>query len=129
MRVRLSSLALAGVVLGGTGPAFAQALPGRVGMCVQTTITEVSHRLTDGRRPIPGSGSMVAFANRGVQVGYDEVPAIAQSRPGDRVLMCLVALPENCPPNDNRGRVYTTTNLRTMSSWTMADSEHACGGA
>ena len=30
---------------------------------------------------------------------------------------------------DNRGKIYTTTNLRTLDSWTLTDSEHSCGGA
>ena len=25
-------------------------------------------------------------------------------------MMCLVSIPEDCPPGDDRGRIYTTTN-------------------
>jgi hypothetical protein len=25
--------------------------------------------------------------------------------------------------------MYTTTNLRTLDSWTLPDSQHMCGGA
>lgn len=113
--------------------AFAAAapLPGQVGQCSDTTISKIGQRLEDGTtgRPVPGSGSAVNFANRGYQVSYDEVPAIQHSRRGDRVRMCLVKLPEDCPKGDDRGRVYTTTNLRTNESWTLPDSEHSCGGA
>jgi hypothetical protein len=45
------------------------------------------------------------------------------------VRICLVSLPQNCPPGDTRGRIYKTTNLRTRQSWTLPDSEHSCGGA
>ena len=31
--------------------------------------------------------------------------------------MCLVSIPPHCPKGDNRGLVYTTTNLRTLESW------------
>jgi hypothetical protein len=38
-------------------------------------------------------------------------------------------LPTNCPPGDHRGKLYTTTNLRTEEAWTLPDAEHGCGGA
>jgi hypothetical protein len=105
-------------------PARAGDLPVRVGQCVMTAIKEVRTRLDT-----PGSGSAVSFENGGTQVGYETVPAIEHSRPGDRVRMCLVSVPKNCPKGDERGRVYRTTNLRTHQSWTMPDSAHMCGGA
>lgn len=40
-----------------------------------------------------------------------------------------MSLPQHCPPGDNRGKIYTTTNMRTVKSWTLPDSEHRCGGA
>ena len=56
-------------------------------------------------------------------------PAIARSRPGDPIRLCLVSIPKHCPPGDDRGRFYKATNLRTGKSWTLPDSEHMCGGA
>jgi hypothetical protein len=126
------------VVLAGAGfapllvqTARAAPLPRQVGQCSETTIRKIETRLVDGTtgKPIAGSGSAVVFANHGYQVSYDEEPAIENSRRGDRVRICLDKLPENCPPGDARGRVYTTTNLRTGQSWTLPDSEHSCGGA
>ena len=115
----------------GQGQAVAQSLPSRPGRCALTTITDIGYRLVDSRtgKGIPGSGSAVSFANGGYQVSYDEVSAVTKSRKGDRVYMCLMLIPSNCPTGDNRGREYTTTNLRTMESWTLPDSEHGCGGA
>ena len=78
---------------------------------------------------IPDSGSAVRFANGGYEVGYDELRAIHRARVGDPVLMCLVYIPSDCPPGDARGRTYTTTDFRTLESWTLADAEHSCGGA
>ena len=103
----------------------------RVGTCVRTTIRAVTQRLEDGvtHRIIPGSGSAVEFANGLYQVSYDQVPAVNQSRRGDPVFVCLMSLPRNCPPGDDRGKLYTTTNLRTQESWTLPDAEHGCGGA
>jgi len=103
----------------------------RVGTCVRTTISWVGQRLEDGvtHRTIPDSGSAVQFANGLYQVSYDQVAAVNGSRRGDPVFVCLMKLPEHCPPGDDRGKLYTTTNLRTEESWTLADSQHMCGGA
>ena len=60
---------------------------------------------------------------------FDTIQAVINSRKGDHVLICLVFIPEHCPEGDTRGKVYTTTNLRTLESWTAQNSEHSCGGA
>ncbi|MBV8337389.1 MAG: hypothetical protein JO358_18495 [Alphaproteobacteria bacterium] len=113
------------------GVAVADPLPTTIGQCTNTTIKEVTSRLEDSttHQWIPGSGSAVDFANGGYQVSYDTVAAIIKSRPGDPVKMCLVSIPRGCPPGDNRGRMYKTTNLRTHGVWTLPDAEHRCGGA
>jgi hypothetical protein len=112
-------------------PALAAGLPVRIGQCSTTTVEQVETRLVDGstNQPMPGSGSAIEFANGGYQVSYDQVPAVDRSRPGDPVSMCLVSVPRHCPPGDDRGRMYKTTNLRTRGSWTLPDAEHECGGA
>jgi hypothetical protein len=108
-----------------------EGLPTTPGTCVLTAISTISSRLANRGtgHPIPGSGSAVTFTNKGYQVSYAEEPAILHSRRGDKVYMCLVQVPRDCPPGDDRGRIYTTTNLRTMASWTLPDAEHRCGGA
>jgi hypothetical protein len=112
-------------------PAAAAGLPTKVGQCVDTTVKSVGNRLEDGatNKPVPGSGSAISFANGGYQVSYDQMPAVDSSRPGDAIRLCLAAIPQGCPPGDNRGREYKTTNLRTHRSWRLLDSEHSCGGA
>ncbi len=134
-------MSIGGIVAGGLAgllclaatldPAAADPLPTRIGQCTHTTISRIGTRLEDGTtgRPIPGSGSAVNFAHGGYQVSYDTVAAITRSRVGDPVEMCLVVVPRTCPPGDNRGREYKTTNLRTHGSWRLPDSEHGCGGA
>ena len=97
----------------------------QVGDCVETSVPLVGARLEG----VADSGSSVEFANGTSQVAYDVLPGIANSRVGDRVRICLVSVPENCPPGDNRGRVYAGTNLRTNETWTAPDSQHMCGGA
>lgn len=105
--------------------------PSRLGSCAFTTIAWVGQRLGDGSgRPLlPSPGSAVSLANGVRGVGYDDVPAIQRSHVGDRVMTCLAKLPHHCPPNDRRGKWYTTTNLRTDEAWTLTYAEHGCGGA
>jgi len=109
----------------------AESLPTRVGDCVATTITAIETRLQDDAThdAVPGSGSAVRFANGGYQVSYDTVPEIEESKKGDKVRLCLVSTPQDCPKGDERGKIYRTTNQRTKKSWKLPDSEHTCGGA
>jgi hypothetical protein len=122
-------LCVAALAFGGQ-PALA-APPAKVGDCTQTRISVLAHRLEDGitHKQIAGSGSAVNFANGFYQVSYDELPEIGHARRGDPVLICLVSIPTHCPKGDDRGKIYTTTDLRTVESWTLPDSEHSCGGA
>ena len=108
-------------------PPESHALPGREGACVVTRIGAVGARL-EGDTTFE-SGTSVGFANGGMQVAYDKIFPIIQSHEGDPVLMCLTSIPKHCPPGDDRGRMYTTTNLRTHKTWSLPDSQHRCGGA
>lgn len=102
-------------------------LPLHEGDCTTTRIDEIGGRLNGDEHF--ETGTNVRFANGGSQVSYDKVDAIVQSRHGDVVLMCLTAIPKHCPPNDDRGRMYTATDMRTKKSWSLPDSQHRCGGA
>jgi hypothetical protein len=64
-----------------------------------------------------------------VQISYEIIPQIHRPRVGDKVTLCLVSLPENCSPGDDRGKIYRAINLRTGGSWQAPDSQHMCGGA
>ncbi|HEY0116218.1 MAG TPA: hypothetical protein VGB54_10890 [Allosphingosinicella sp.] len=102
----------------------------RVGQCAMTRITEIGYRLSDeSNRPIRDSGTYFGVGNGLGGVSYSRVAAVHRSRVGDRVRICLVSIPRGCPPGDDRGRAYRTTNLRTRQSWVMGDSQHMCGGA
>ena len=126
---------LAAALIAAPFPVLAQgrvgtAIPTRVGTCAFTRVTGVHQRLVgENGREIPDSGSSVELANGVYGVSYEQVPAVQASRRGDRVITCLISIPRSCPPGDARGRVYTTTNLRTEESWTLPDSQHRCGGA
>jgi len=119
-------LALALTVLSGlSSPVLADPLPRKVGQCSYTTIQSIGGRLEGD----PSSGSAVTYANGGAQVSYEVVKAIVQARRGDRVKLCLFALPQDCPKGDDRGKVYRATDLRTGGQWELPDSQHSCGGA
>jgi hypothetical protein len=107
-------------------------LPGKVGECADTTITSITDRYGDdlAARPKKGSdpGTIVRFSNSGVQVSLRRENAIVHSQVFDKVNMCLVDIPKECP-KDIRGRVYRTTNLRTKETWNLANDIKSCGGA
>lgn len=123
------TLALATAGIAAAPPPTARP-PARVGACAFITVRRVSQRLEDETgHVIPDSGSAVALADGVYGVSYDEVPAVNRARRGDRVMTCLTRLPRHCPPGDDRGRWYTTTDLRTDEAWMLPDAEHQCGGA
>jgi hypothetical protein len=107
-------------------------LPEKIGECADTTITSISDRygadLTPaGSKKGNNAGTIVRFSNSGVQVSLVKELAIARSQIFDKVNMCLVEIPKNCPAGDVRGRVYKTTNLRTKESWSLANDVRSCG--
>jgi hypothetical protein len=109
-------------------------LPEKLDECTETTIVKITDRfgkpLSLARQQDDfDPGTIIEYGNRGMQVSYERESSIARSKVGDRVVMCLKELPKDCPPGDNRGRVYNTKNLRTGEAWTLADSQHSCGGA
>jgi hypothetical protein len=108
-------------------PARAEALPTSVGACSETTITLIGGRLQGD--DTFASGTAVLYANGGRQISYDREAGAIASRVGDPVRLCLASIPQGCPPDDDRGRIYVATNLRTGASWEMPDSSHMCGGA
>ena len=104
-------------------------------VCVETTVTTIGSRLTDGDdKPIPGTGSYVAFASGLGLVAYSTPKVLELERPGDKVQVCLIAVPKGCPKGDDRGKFYRVFDYRhkaayQKASYQMADSQHMCGGA
>lgn len=126
-RTRATASTLLAAVLLLPSFAHAGALPTQVGACGETTISFIGGRL-EGDDNFE-TGTAVQFDNGGVQISYDREEGVVNSRVGDPVRICLVSVPEGCPPGDERGKVYAATNLRTGDSWEMPDSSHMCGGA
>ena len=102
----------------------AQALPA-VGQCFETKVHDVGYRLEG----VPDSGTDVTFEDGHMMVDYSVSIAASRWRSGDPVRLCVVSLPTNCPPEDNRGVTYKATNIRAKNDWIAADSSHECGGA
>ncbi|MGA4551135.1 hypothetical protein [Methylorubrum aminovorans] len=127
-------VSVAAFALEATAAANAQeARPTKVGTCARTTIASISGRFREKlTRPTPtdeGDGTIVNLKNNANGASYDFVEAVYNSKVGDRVLVCLVHVPTGCPEGDTRGKYYTTTNLRTLQSWTLMNDTHGCGGA
>ncbi len=106
-------------------PALAQSTPQEVGQCVSTTVAEIGSRLEG----VPDSGDAVVYGNGIYGVSYDKVPALANAQVGDPVELCLTSVPEDCPPDDQRGKFYSAKDERTGETWELPDAEHMCGGA
>ena len=131
--MRTNGLLVTVLALGFSSNLHAADLPTRLGQCVVTSITELRDRFggkltfispEDGFDP----GTAIRYANGGYQVSYYKETVIVRSKIGDKVKMCLVEIPKNCPPGDDRGRVYNTKNLRTGEAWSLPDAQHECGG-
>ena len=105
-------------------------LPSKVGDCAETTITSITDRYGDDLSPRAKKGAdpgtIVRFSNSGVQVSLKRENSIVKSQVFDKVNMCLVEVPKECP-KDLRGRVYRTMNLRTKETWSLANDIKSCG--
>jgi uncharacterized protein len=100
----------------------------RVGQCESTKIDWIGPRLEEVEGEAP-DGTSVGFEDAVEQVSYDREPQVLASRVGDTARVCLISIPQHCPPGDARGKVYRVTNLRTGKRWELPDSSHRCGGA
>jgi|SRR5665213_631271 len=127
MKVLILSLAMAVSGIAHAAVTPNDPLPTTILTCGGSIITDIGPRLQGDTDY--SSGVSVFFKNNGGQVGYDKLTSVLNSKVGDHVMICLVYIPKDCPAGDTRGKIYTTTNLRTLESWTMSDSEHTCGGA
>jgi uncharacterized protein len=124
-----SKLAQAGI-----GSEWNPVLPTKINQCMNTAVVDITDRFGANLTPLVDSsgfdsGSAANFKNGGFVVSYSKEPALLSAKRGDPVRMCLVSIPKNCPPGDNRGREYRIINLRTNETVVMSDSQHMCGGA
>lgn len=107
-----------------------QPMPEKVGQCAVTRIAELTTRFGEPLQSASDdAGSAVGFSNGGGMVSYDRDAGLVGSNVGDRAAVCLLSIPRDCPPGDERGRFYYGVDLDTGTSWTLPDSQHMCGGA
>src|SRR4051794_40191706 len=78
---------------------------------------------------LPVDGFYEWMAVKGAKAKQPFAIAMKDGNVADHVLICLVFIPKNCPKGDDRGKMYTVTNLRTLKSWTLPNAQHSCGGA
>ena len=112
-------------------PANSAPPPTQVGKCADTFIQRTGNRFGESltETQAEGIGTSVNLTNGIYLVSYEYIVQVQRSRPGDKVKLCLLAIPEDCPPGDDRGRVYSLLNYRTNGYTEMPDSQHMCGGA
>ena len=98
--------------------------------CQNTTVKVATTRLEADGRPVYDSGVAIVFANGVTAVDYQPGNPIAmRERAGDKVQTCLYSVPKNCPPGDDRGKVYRTYDYRLHAAYYLPATEHSCGGA
>jgi hypothetical protein len=128
-----ASALMASALLAAATPGMVSGATGRrehIGQCFSTRVLRVENRLGDGAGHFEaGSGSAIELADGHSNVSYQQLKGIDRSKPGDRVRLCVIGIPGNCPPGDTRGISYRGRNLRTGLTWKAADAEHLCGGA
>jgi hypothetical protein len=122
------------LIQSGIGKVWQPVLPTVISGCVTTSFLDIADRFGDPLTAGPNAdgfdtGSSASFRNGGFVISYSKEPILLASRVGEKVTMCLVSIPKDCPPGDDRGRFYRITNLKTGLSGILADSQHMCGGA
>jgi uncharacterized protein len=97
-------------------------------ICINTVIAAIGARLEGVG--LKQAGTRVSYKDYVSGVSYSYIPAISErSKINDPVKVCLVSTLASCPKDDDRGKTYRATNLRTKESWALPDSQHGCGGA
>lgn len=122
-------------------PTQSSGIPVRIGDCVTTQIEDKSTRFS-GATPGDTGGEMYVSFTNSVGLYLTNIPHLpANANPdaymartrdfalGDTIRLCLVSLPEDCPPGDDRGKGYSVTNLKNQLSFIGIDAWHSCGGA
>ncbi len=113
-------------------PALSSPLRTQIGKCTDTFIEQIStwSRSSErSRASFVGSGASVNLTNGIYLVSYDEIAPLKKFKVGEKVKLCLLSIPRDCPPGDSRGRTYRLLSYRTRQSVKLPNSQHSCGGA
>jgi uncharacterized protein len=116
--------------LGAGSPSLPRGLPKEVGQCASTRIKALTTRFSPTITPENAEeGTAVEFDNGLHLISYERESALAGAAVGNRVVVCLMSIPHDCPKGDERGRLYLGLNLDTNTQIALPDSQHLCGGA
>lgn len=140
---QLIAVGLGGLILTAdalTGTAVrAETPPRTIGGCSLTTVISKRFRMAPspgdpGYNPSDsplGKEVLISLKNGlGLYAGDGDTFILSTDfAPGHRVTLCLLSLPKNCPPGDNRGKIYSLTDRQTRRTMKGIDSWHLCGGA
>ena len=114
-------------------------LPKQIGDCVTAEVKKKHFRLwgrDDPEMPIEEDGigkEIIVRLTTGMflytgQSGDNFLASEYYAR-GAKVELCLLEFPTDCPPGDDRGKVYSLLDYRTGFKDEVVDSWHLCGGA
>jgi hypothetical protein len=114
-------------------------LPTQIGDCVETEIVDKFFRLWAPDDPdMPqeeyGIGKEVVLKLPNNFFLYtdligDRALASPDYAAGNPVQLCLLSIPTDCPPGDDRGKEYSLLDRKTGYQAVHIDSWHLCGGA
>lgn len=121
--------------------ASVNSLPKKVGDCVDSSIAEKVTRF-EGAIAGEAGGEVAVQLKNGVSLYIQSIANFPSSENadkymfstndflnGDKVKLCLLELPTDCPKGDDRGKVYSVTNYKNNMSFVGVDAWHLCGGA
>jgi uncharacterized protein len=114
--------------------------PKKVGECVDSLIEDKTTRFEGAIAGEAGGEVSISFQN-GIILYITKVDALPSENAdkymystkdfakGDRVKLCLTELPKDCPPGDDRGKIYSVQNYKNKKTFSGVDAWHMCGGA
>lgn len=119
----------------------AKNFPKKVGECVDSAIEDKTTRF-EGAIPGDTGGEVSVSFQNGIILYITKMDTLPSSEnadkymystkdfaKGDRVKLCLTELPKDCPPGDDRGKIYSVQNYKNKKTFSGVDAWHMCGGA
>ena len=126
-------------LLAWASPAPAAVPPSRVGSCSDSFVLAKRFRMVASpgdlgyqRTMDPFGKEVIISLTNGLSIYSGEGDDFILSTnfaAGHRIQACLLALPSDCPPGDDRGKRYRFVDWQTGARAEGIDSWHLCGGA
>ncbi len=116
-------------------------LPGKLNTCTELTLVTKATRF-EGATPGESGGEVYMQMNNDIGFFVLSVAGLPKNAnsdkhmyhtadfgKGDKLSVCLIRVPKDCPPGDDRGKEYRITNPKNQKSFTGTPDWHSCGGA